>query len=75
MILPRILSVFLLAASAAGKEPSFDEVNTACGVSLFMDENLWDDEATAVAARLGTEAPPSPPPSGCADAGDYAKCP
>jgi hypothetical protein len=32
-------------------------------------------EASGVAARLGAEAPPSPPPSGCADAGDYAKCP
>jgi hypothetical protein len=32
-------------------------------------------EGSAVAARLGAEAPPSPPPSGCADAGDYAKCP
>jgi len=52
VILPRILMAFLLAASAAGKEPSFDEVNTACGVSLFMDENLWDDEAPSVALRL-----------------------
>ena len=32
-------------------------------------------EGSAVAARLGAEAPPSPPASGCGDAGDYAKCP
>lgn len=32
-------------------------------------------EGSAVAARLGAEVPPSPPLSGCVDAGDYAKCP
>lgn len=53
MILPRILLALLLAAPAAAGEPSPEAVNTACGVTLFTDESLWDDDASAVAERLG----------------------
>ncbi|MFM8720939.1 MAG: hypothetical protein ACKOFH_15650, partial [Chthoniobacterales bacterium] len=33
-------------------EPTFEQINTACGAPLFADENLWDDDASAVAGRL-----------------------
>ncbi|MFM8807488.1 MAG: C39 family peptidase, partial [Chthoniobacterales bacterium] len=33
-------------------EPTFEQINTACGAPLFADENLWDDDASAVAERL-----------------------
>ncbi|MBU6181229.1 MAG: hypothetical protein KGR46_00255 [Verrucomicrobia bacterium] len=32
---------------------SVEQANTAFGISLLADENLWDDEAAAVAKRLG----------------------
>jgi hypothetical protein len=41
-----------LSLCVAKAEPSFGEINTACGVELFSDDNLWDDEAGAVAERL-----------------------
>ena len=51
---PRLLAVcLLLVAPAPGAEPAIDEINTACGAPLFVDDNLWDDEASAVAQRLG----------------------
>ena len=46
-----VLSGFFLVASARA-EPSFGEINTACGAALFSDDNLWDDGAGAVAERL-----------------------
>jgi len=33
-------------------ERTFEEINAACGAPLFADDNLWDDEADAVAKRL-----------------------
>lgn len=33
-------------------EPDFNELNAAIGAELFSDENLWDDDVAAVAARL-----------------------
>ena len=41
-LLPRVLAA----------EPTFEEINTACGAPLFADDNLWDDEADAAAERL-----------------------
>ena len=53
-MIPRILVlVSLLAASAAAAEPGFAEINAACGAPLFSDDNLWDDDAEAVAQRVG----------------------
>ena len=50
---------FLLLLAAAGllaaptaPEPTFAEVNKALGFELLADDNLWDDEASAVAERL-----------------------
>ena len=45
------MSVGLLAADNA-PEPTFAEVNKALGLELLVDDNLWDDEAKTVAARL-----------------------
>jgi hypothetical protein len=33
-------------------EPTFEQINSACGSPLFADDNLWDDDADAVAQRL-----------------------
>lgn len=53
-MLPRLLILWLLLAGpAASAEPGIEAVNTACGVPLFADDNLWDDDAAAVARRLG----------------------
>lgn len=46
-----VMSVGLLAADKA-PEPTFAEVNKALGLELLVDDNLWDDEAKAVADRL-----------------------
>lgn len=50
-ILPAILllSGLLSPASAA----TFEEVNAAFGIPVLADDNLWDDDAASVAARLG----------------------
>jgi hypothetical protein len=48
-----LLPGLLVAAAAAAAEPEFAALNTACGVPLFADGNLWDDEADLVAERLG----------------------
>lgn len=45
------IPALFLAAVVRG-EPTYEEVNTACGTPLFADDNLWDDEADAVAQRL-----------------------
>jgi len=46
-----VMSAGLLAADNA-PEPTFAEVNKALGLELLVDDNLWDDEAKTVAARL-----------------------
>lgn len=46
------LSIFLLSCVATWAEPDFNELNTAIGETLFSDDNLWDDDAASVAARL-----------------------
>ena len=52
-MIPGLLAFgLLLAAPAAAAEPGFDEINAACGVPLFADDNLWDDDAEALARRL-----------------------
>jgi len=53
MIPTLVLPVLLLAATAGAAGPDFAEINTACGAALFADDSLWDDEADAVAQRLG----------------------
>ena len=50
--------VALLLSSAtlraqAPPPPDHAAMNQALGAELFADENVWDDEASAVAARLG----------------------
>jgi hypothetical protein len=49
------LAALLLAmlAAAQASDPDFEEVNAALGVELFADDNLWDDNAEAVAKRIG----------------------
>ncbi len=49
------LAALLLAllGDAQASPPAFQEVNAAFGAGLFSDDNLWDDEADAVAKRLG----------------------
>jgi hypothetical protein len=46
-----VLCGFSLVISVRA-EPSPGEINTACGAPLLTDENLWDDDANAVAERL-----------------------
>lgn len=46
------LLLVLLATRAAG-EPSVEQVNEACGVPLWAGASLWEDDADALAARLG----------------------
>ena len=49
----RACFVFLgLLPLAVLAEPTFEEINVACGAPLFANDNLWDDEADAVAKRL-----------------------
>lgn len=43
--------------------------------TIVCDSMSFVFEGSAVAARLGGLEPPSPPPSACADAGDFASCP
>jgi hypothetical protein len=50
--IPRALAVFLGIAFVARAEPTFEEINTACGAPLFADSDLWDDNADEVARRL-----------------------
>lgn len=51
----KVCALFLFAALAAAlrAEPSAEEMNAACGVPLLADDNLWDDNADELAARLG----------------------
>ena len=42
----------LLGGASAQAAPSADDVNAALGISLFSDDNLWDDAADATAQRL-----------------------
>ena len=44
--------LLFVAVVSARAEPPFEEVNAACGVPLLADDNLWDDNADAVAERL-----------------------
>ena len=53
-MLRHLMAFFLLFfTGTAWADPSLAEINEACGVPLFSDESLWDDEAADVAARLG----------------------
>ncbi len=53
-MIPRLLPLgLLLVAAAPAAEPGFPRINAACGVPLFADDNLWDDDAETVARRLG----------------------
>ena len=47
-----LLAVAGLLAAENAPEPTFAEVNKALGLELLVDDNLWDDEAKAVADRL-----------------------
>ena len=54
MMLRHLVAIFFLFfAGIAWADPSLAEINEACGVPLFSDERLWDDEVADVAARLG----------------------
>lgn len=52
----RLLLLLALLPVLARAEPTFEQINAACGVALFADDNLWDDDAAAVAKRLGLPA-------------------
>ncbi len=47
------LAGLLVAGSGWAASPTFQELNTAFGVSLWQDGLLWDDSAGEVAGRLG----------------------
>ncbi len=51
----RILSAILLVLSfvSPAVAVTFEELNSAFGIPVWSDDNLWDDDASAVAARLG----------------------
>ncbi len=46
------LAALTSIAFVACAEPTFEDVNTACGAPLFVDADLWDDSADQVARRL-----------------------
>lgn len=48
---PLILFVFALLGQSSAA--TFEELNAAFGIPVWADDNLWDDDAAAVAARLG----------------------
>ncbi|MFA6271360.1 MAG: hypothetical protein WC657_09240 [Candidatus Paceibacterota bacterium] len=54
-MLIRIFSVIFLAFGflCSGGAATFEELNAAFSIPLWVDDNLWDDDASAVAARLG----------------------
>lgn len=41
-----------LGAAEVSREITFKDINTALGIELLTDDNLWDDEAKVVAERL-----------------------
>jgi hypothetical protein len=47
------LMLCFLAAGLAAADMTVEQVNKAVGLELFVDTNLWDDDAKAVADRLG----------------------
>ncbi len=47
------LILCLLATGLAAADVTVEQVNKAVGLELFADTNLWDDDAKAVAERLG----------------------
>lgn len=51
----RILSAILLVLSfiSPAFAVTFEDLNSAFGIPVWSDENLWDDDASAAAARLG----------------------
>lgn len=51
----RVLACVLLLpmVTRAAGEPTVEQINAACGVPLLVEDNLWDDKADEVAARLG----------------------
>lgn len=54
----RLAAAVLLVVSPHGpaygaQPPSVHAANSACGSTLFQDENLWDDNADRLAAYLG----------------------
>ena len=51
-MLPVLTVLLALLPLVVLAEPTFEEINTACGAPLFADDNLWDDEADAAAERL-----------------------
>jgi hypothetical protein len=44
-----LVSIFSHRSSAVG----FEDLNRAFGISIWSDDNLWDDDAAATARRLG----------------------
>lgn len=50
-IFSAILLVFALLGPASAA--TFEEMNAAFGIPVWADDNLWDDDAAATAARLG----------------------
>jgi len=53
VILTAFALLFALGPRVFAEPPTFQQINEACGGPLLADENLWDDDAEAVAARLG----------------------
>ncbi|TSA29396.1 MAG: hypothetical protein D4R65_15280 [Verrucomicrobiaceae bacterium] len=54
-MIARILPLLFLAAGLfhPARAATFEELNTAFGIPLWTDDNLWDDDAAETAKRLG----------------------
>jgi len=48
----RLFVLFVVLPLVIRAEPTFEEINAACGAPLLSDDSLWDDDAAAVAERL-----------------------
>ena len=49
----RLILILLLILTLPTQAATFEELNTAFGIPIWSDENLWDDEPTETAQRLG----------------------
>lgn len=45
--------LFALGSLCSGWAATFEELNAVFSIPIWADDNLWDDDASAVAARLG----------------------
>lgn len=54
MVARILFALFLVVGlHCAARGATFEELNSLFGIPVWSDDNLWDDEAAAVAGRLG----------------------